>query len=156
VLYFISLTFLIILALFYTAPAFAACTSPAGVAGTLEWFSGTSEYKICDGTNWDVIELDSVSLGACSPIANREWDATLKAYKICDASGDYKRINCIEDGLVGHWKFNEASGPTAVDHHRAAMTAPMPTARRRRPGSITTRSNSAANWGRTRRTTAWP
>jgi hypothetical protein len=115
VLYFISLTFLIILALFYTAPAFAACTSPAGVAGTLEWFSGTSEYKICDGTNWDVIELDSVSLGACSPIANREWDATLKAYKICDASGDYKRINCIEDGLVGHWKFNEASGPTAVD-----------------------------------------
>lgn len=109
------LSSLISLLLFHTIPAFAACTSPAASAGTLEWFSGTSEYKLCDGTNWDVIVLDSVGLGACSPVANRQWDATLKAYKYCDGTGNYRRVNCLESGLVGHWKFDEASGPTAVD-----------------------------------------
>jgi len=109
------LSSLISLLLFHTIPAFAACSSPAAVAGTREWFSGTSEFKLCDGTNWDVIELDSVDLGACSPAASREWDTTLKAYKFCNASGQYRRINCLETGLVGHWKLNETSGPTAVD-----------------------------------------
>lgn len=111
----VILSLLIPLLLFHTIPAFAACSSPTSSAGTLEWFSGTSEYKLCDGTNWDVIVLDTTSLGACSPIASREWDSTLKAYKFCDASGNYKRIDCLETGLVGHWKLDEASGPTAVD-----------------------------------------
>lgn len=109
------LSSLISLLLFHAAPAFAACTSPAASAGTLEWFSGTSEYKLCDGTNWDVIELDTPSLGACSPVASREWDATLKAYKYCDGTGNYRRVNCLENGLVGHWKLDESAGPTAVD-----------------------------------------
>lgn len=103
------------LLLFNPAPALADCTSPAAIAGAREWFSGTSEFKICDGTNWDVIELDDVDLGACSPTASREWDTTLKAYKFCNASGQYRRVNCLETGLVGHWKLNESSGPTAVD-----------------------------------------
>lgn len=67
--------------------------------------------------------LDSTSLGACSPVANREWDSTFKAYKFCDASGNYKRIDCLETGLVGHWKLNEASGPTAVDSSASANNA---------------------------------
>ena len=33
-------------------PAHAACSSPTALAGTLEWFSGTTEFKYCDGTNW--------------------------------------------------------------------------------------------------------
>ncbi|WP_435640498.1 PE-PGRS virulence associated protein [Micavibrio aeruginosavorus] len=32
-------------------PAYAACTSPAASTGSLEWFSGTSEFKYCDNTN---------------------------------------------------------------------------------------------------------
>ena len=70
-----------------------------------------------------MVVLDSTSLGACSPVANREWDSTFKAYKFCDASGNYKRIDCLETGLVGHWKLNEASGPTAVDSSASANNA---------------------------------
>ncbi|AGH99003.1 hypothetical protein [Micavibrio aeruginosavorus] len=33
-------------------PAYAACSSPTALAGSLEWFSGTTEFKYCDGTNW--------------------------------------------------------------------------------------------------------
>ncbi|MCE7886341.1 MAG: hypothetical protein DYH13_02400 [Alphaproteobacteria bacterium PRO2] len=132
VIYTAFLTCLTALMLFCATAAFADCTSPAAVAGTLEWFSGTSEYKLCDGTNWDVIELSGTSFGACSPIASREWDATLKAYKYCDATGQYRRVNCLEDGLVGHWKLNEGAGPTAVDSSSSGndgtyVNSPTPT-----------------------------
>lgn len=126
------LTCLLCLMLFRASPAFADCTSPAAEAGTLEWFSGTSEYKLCDGTNWDVVVLGNADLGACSPVASREWDATMKAYKICDITGRYRRVNCLEDGLVGHWKLNEASGPTAADsatgNDGTYTNSPTPTA----------------------------
>lgn len=114
-MHYVLFTSLLTLGLIYTSLAYADCTSPAAVAGTREWFSGTSEFKLCDGTNWRVFQLDSTSHGACSPVASREWDSTLKAYKFCDASGNYKRMDCLENGLVGHWKLDESAGPTAVD-----------------------------------------
>lgn len=38
----------------FTAPAYADCTSPAGPAGRIEFFSaaGDKVHKYCDGTNW--------------------------------------------------------------------------------------------------------
>ncbi|MCW8966557.1 MAG: tail fiber domain-containing protein [Candidatus Pacearchaeota archaeon] len=35
-----------------SSPAFADCTSPAGPAGRLDYFSSENVFKMCDGTNW--------------------------------------------------------------------------------------------------------
>lgn len=32
-----------------------ACTSPAGVAGSFEWFAGDNAFRYCNGTTWQVI-----------------------------------------------------------------------------------------------------
>jgi alpha-tubulin suppressor-like RCC1 family protein len=41
--------------------AHAACTSPAAAAGAIEWFSSTSEYKLCDGTSWAAFDTSPAS-----------------------------------------------------------------------------------------------
>lgn len=43
---------LVLLFLLASPKARSACTSPAGVAGTMDYFSGDNEFKYCDGTNW--------------------------------------------------------------------------------------------------------
>lgn len=43
---------LLIAASLIPRPALAACTAPAAVAGTLEYFSAQNIFKYCDGTNW--------------------------------------------------------------------------------------------------------
>ena len=90
-----------------SAAAYAACTSPAAAAGAIEWFSATTQYKLCDGTNWNVIELDTANLGACTTSAAREYDTSSNVYKVCNATPD------VTSGLVGHWKLDEGSGTTA-------------------------------------------
>ncbi|VVN79805.1 hypothetical protein [Pseudomonas fluorescens] len=45
--------------------AFAACTAPNGVAGSLDYDDATKTRKICDGTNWKVLEeVDYSTTGA--------------------------------------------------------------------------------------------
>jgi hypothetical protein len=109
--------FLCAVFLFAPRPAQAACTSPPADAGGLEWFPGTSQYKLCDGTTWNVIELDTTSLGACSPGANREWDATTKAFKVCDATAAYKKINCKSQagGTPSYCSITLTNKITAID-----------------------------------------
>jgi hypothetical protein len=36
----------------FPSAAFAACTSPSGAAGSLNWNSGTTSFQYCDGTTW--------------------------------------------------------------------------------------------------------
>ncbi|GEM_PF-3308272 len=38
--------------LYAPQPAQAACTSPAGPAGSVEWFSALERFMYCDNTNW--------------------------------------------------------------------------------------------------------
>jgi hypothetical protein len=39
--------------LFISVPAFADCTAPAGVAGTMEYFAAPdNSFKFCNGTSW--------------------------------------------------------------------------------------------------------
>lgn len=72
----------------------ADCTSPAKTAGTIEYFSGDDTHKICNGTAWETIALDTASLGACSNANTRDYDTSAKAYKICDGS-DYREVKCV-------------------------------------------------------------
>lgn len=38
---------------FIAVPAFAACTAPAGVAGTMEYFGAPENiFKFCNGSTW--------------------------------------------------------------------------------------------------------
>jgi FG-GAP repeat len=68
---------------------------PSYPQGAIQWFTSDSTYKLCDGTNWNTINLDTVSQGACSPVHGRKYDPTLKAYKVCDPTSNYKKINCV-------------------------------------------------------------
>ncbi|MCE7887908.1 MAG: LamG domain-containing protein [Alphaproteobacteria bacterium PRO2] len=77
---------MVALSVFTASPAYADCTSPAAVAGAREWFPADDNYKLCNGTNW-------------VPFSR--------------AAGYYDPG--LANGLVGHWKLDESSGPTAVD-----------------------------------------
>ncbi len=97
--------------------AMAACATPTANSGALEYFTGTDEYKFCDGATWVAIPVDS-TLAACTNTGGIEWDATEKSYKFCD-SANYKTWgctpgDCVSNGLVSHWKLDETSG-TLVD-----------------------------------------
>ncbi len=97
--------------------AMAACAAPVANTGALEYFTGTDEFKFCDGTNWLSLPAGT-TLAACTNTGGIEWDATEKAYKFCD-SANYQTWGCttgvcVQNGLVSHWKLDETSG-TLVD-----------------------------------------
>ncbi len=48
----IFLFLIVFLACFGSGAAYADCTSPAGLAGTMDYNSDNSRYEFCDGTNW--------------------------------------------------------------------------------------------------------
>ncbi len=45
------------------SPSFAACTSPDGVAGSLDYDDSIKTQKICDGTTWKVLKEIDYSTG---------------------------------------------------------------------------------------------
>ena len=49
--------------------ASAACTSPTGEAGQIQWISASSAVKYCNGTSW-VTLYDSVTATACSTVGS--------------------------------------------------------------------------------------
>lgn len=61
----IRLSFVFVCALFTLAlagaagTAHAACSSPAGDEGELEWDTAQKQFKYCDGTNWNFLEPGS-------------------------------------------------------------------------------------------------
>lgn len=67
--------------------------APANVLATL-CSVFISEYKLCDGTNWQTISLDLPNIGGCAGIGDIEYDTSLKSYKVCGVI-DYKRVNCV-------------------------------------------------------------
>lgn len=71
----------------------ADCTSPAYPAGSLQYFTGTSEYKLCDGTNWKALDMASYDAGSCSVAAAMDYDSAIKSYKVCNGT-EYREINC--------------------------------------------------------------
>ena len=54
--------------IFLSAPAYAACTSPAADDGAIQYFSAASPagFRYCDGTNWQ----DFVPSGIARTLAN--------------------------------------------------------------------------------------
>lgn len=56
--------FLAVFVLLWSSAAFAACSSPNGVAGSLDYDVATKTQKYCDGTNWKVLTvLDDAGAG---------------------------------------------------------------------------------------------
>lgn len=51
--------------LLHIGESHAACTSPAGVAGEIEFFTSVERYKFCDGTKWQPIASNTTAT-ACS------------------------------------------------------------------------------------------
>ncbi|PIS10848.1 MAG: hypothetical protein COT73_07215 [Bdellovibrio sp. CG10_big_fil_rev_8_21_14_0_10_47_8] len=45
--------------------SWADCTSPAASAGAIQWFSGSSDFQFCSGTQWTVMTV-SVTGTACT------------------------------------------------------------------------------------------
>lgn len=50
--YYIKSLFIVIAILALPGIAYAACTSPAGEAGTMDYFTSENTFQFCDGTNW--------------------------------------------------------------------------------------------------------
>ena len=51
--------------------AYAACASPAGVAGSTNYDDTTKTQSVCDGTNWKVIEVVDYSTGTGARVSNQ-------------------------------------------------------------------------------------
>lgn len=62
----ISLSFLVFIAMPFTAHA--ACTSPAGVAATMDYFPAENVYKFCNGTDW--ISMSAGGSGGVLPVVD--------------------------------------------------------------------------------------
>ena len=73
--------------------SYAACTSPAAVAGAREWFVADDTYKFCDGTNWIDFNIDE-NLTACATTSQMEYDTGEHVYKFCDGA-EWKKAGCI-------------------------------------------------------------
>lgn len=77
---------------FLTIESNAACTSPAGVAGSRQWFSADNVYRLCNGTTWEGI-VTGTSIGNCSRSGDIEYNSSQKAYGVCDST-NYKQMSC--------------------------------------------------------------
>jgi len=71
-----------------SAAARAACSNPSGAAGDLMYNSGYHVPQYCDGTNWVAMGPQGAGGSGCGAPST---------------------------GLVGWWKFDEASGTSAAD-----------------------------------------
>jgi hypothetical protein len=46
---------MMLISVFSVIPAYAACTSPDGVASSVDYDNATKTRRICDGTNWKLL-----------------------------------------------------------------------------------------------------
>lgn len=60
-----KITFFFCLFIQLTSMAYSACSSPAGVAGEVEWLTATSEVAYCDNTSWNSLNVNTTAT-ACS------------------------------------------------------------------------------------------
>ena len=86
-----SLTFVV--AILLGESAFATCTTPTSQvvnAGTVEYFTSSSNYKICTGTVWEVIDLATPNGSTCSVNKARDFDFSAHVPVYCDGSNFYE------------------------------------------------------------------
>lgn len=105
--------------------AFAACTSPSGVAGQVVYNADSHVHQYCNDTNWIAMAIvagDGGAGGCLAPAGvsgaitfNR--DTALLQY--CDGDEWRAMGTCGSgsafEGMIGHWKLDEGSGTTAAD-----------------------------------------
>lgn len=87
------------------AGAWAQCTSPPGGAGAMNYFTSTSDYRVCDGSDW-VAFSSLTDVGNCATGGILQYDSSENAYKFCDGA-DEQRINCHAEGGGASAGYNE-------------------------------------------------
>jgi hypothetical protein len=94
------------LATIVAGPAFADCTSPAGVGGALVWNTDYSVVQVCNGTNW-------VALGGNGNNGAGEVDPQVGAItdgKWCNASGGV--VTCASDAPLASVALDDVTDVT--------------------------------------------
>ncbi len=94
--------------------AFAACASPDGVAGSVNYDDTTKTQSVCDGTNWKIIEVVDYSTGTGARVSNQIANDTGSC--TADKTG---RIRY--DG-TSTWAY--CNGSAWVSFHRGACVGP--------------------------------
>ena len=87
-------------------PVFAACSNPAGSAGTLMWNTTYSVVQVCNGTNW-------VGLGGNGNDGSGEVDPQVGALtdgKWCTASGGV--VTCASDAPLANVALDDLTDAT--------------------------------------------
>ncbi len=96
----LGLTVLALGALLSFSPqAIAACTSPAGIAGSIIYNNSENYMQYCDGTGWLHMGADRVTMSQSLVPGGIE------------TTGNTGNTS----NLVAHWKLDETSGTTIVD-----------------------------------------
>lgn len=117
-------SFVLLIIVFFSFSAQAACTTPAGIAGEM-YYNTTDEVMVyCDNTNWiDMGPTPGAGGGGCtSPTGSAgtmEYNSTTKAMVYCDGAAwnpmGPEITNPGTGNLVAHWEFEETSGTTVDD-----------------------------------------
>ena len=107
-----------------SAPAFAACSNPAREAAAIIYNADQKLIQYCDNTNWIPAGLPGSGSGGCSSPSRDEgtilYNTDSNVMQFCGGNvwvpmGFPASASDLSNGLVGHWKLDESSGPTAVD-----------------------------------------
>jgi hypothetical protein len=90
---------LVALSLILSVPAYAACTSPAGVAGTWNFNPPKETYAFCDGTNWVNTTATDTGMACSAPGVDStlNYDPVGNTLTLCFGGGLYT----LGSGIAG-------------------------------------------------------
>lgn len=91
------LALLIFFLIFSSPSVLADCSLPAGIAGQIQWISGDSELKFCDGSNW-ISTKKGASLGACAETGQINYSAG--DLRFCDGSDLFSMKGSVKDACA--------------------------------------------------------
>jgi Concanavalin A-like lectin/glucanases superfamily len=114
-----------LLALFLPAPAFAACSGPAGNAGDAIYNSASYVYQYCDGGGWHAMGPTGASGSCTGPVGSNGdiiYNSASHLYQFCAGqwiamgpTGAGGSCGGTTSNLAGWWKLTDGSGTSAAD-----------------------------------------
>lgn len=91
-----KILFIFVAVIFSNPQAFSNCTSPAGVAGQLQWISTDSKMKYCNGTVWR--DTTQSSAGSCSGVSIGTLNYSSGNLRYCDGANWFTMNNSTTMG----------------------------------------------------------
>lgn len=105
---FIAASFVGATLLVHSSFASAACTSPSGAAGSLNWNTGTTQFQYCDGTTWQnfgvAASFGAGTLGAPGWAVTGDtdtglWEPAANTLSISAGGVEVTRFNTVASGV---------------------------------------------------------